>query len=187
MENTINEEVKNELDDLKEVQEEFAKLKCDIIPKSDLKDNIKYFGVECDIDCNINIEFMKNYLLSKVTQRFSKYYIDFSSNETTLKLKIFTEMPEIFDQVYSQKDLIVATTFPDFCWIHAEGTTPQTLNEINTKVRDGIKLSDLAWILPSKMADDFVEIMHTLNQSIISGLMEESIIYGLYFFNKKDI
>lgn len=169
-----------------EIEKEFKQLGCEIIKKDELQD-VEFFGVECDVDCQINIDFMKDYILKKRTLRNTFYYVSFSSNEKTLTMKIATPVPQAYKDYHTTIDVdAIATTFPDFCWIHAEGTTPQTLNEVETKLRDGALLSDLTWILPSKMADDFVEMMHTLNQSIIAGLMQDCIMYGLYFYNKKD-
>jgi hypothetical protein len=169
---------------------EFKKLNLDLVNKQEVDgQNKDWLSVEVEIDCDINIQFMKDYVLTKRVHRGNVYYVVFDHEETTkLKMRIGVELPLDFQKCYPQDSKSgtppIATTFPDLCWQHAEGTTPQTMNEISTKMRDGAIPGDLTWVLPSKFVDDFVEMMHTLNQGILSGLMQDSFIYGPYIYRK---
>lgn len=177
--------------ELEKLEAEMKKLRVDFLKKSDL-DVDKLICIEADIDCDFKLELVKEWLLTKIVMRGSKYFVNFSvRKEGTLTLCIGTSLPQDFmhtysGAVFSNAELPrLATTFPDFCWLHADGTTPSTLNEVATVVRESEKLGDLTWVLPSKLADDFVEMMHTLNQSIISGLMQDAILYAPFIKTKE--
>lgn len=180
-----NEEQKTE-NEMEALEKEMNKLKVDIVEKTSVNlDKMRGFlYVEVDIDCPIKIDFMADYVMTKKVQRGSTYYVVFDEKQTEkLTMRIGVEIPLDYSEVYAASINRLeprATTFPDLCWIHAEGTTPQTLHEVATKLRDGAIIGDLTWVLPSKFVDDFVEMMHTLNQSIIAGLMQDAIIYGPY-------
>ena len=115
---------------------------------------------------------------------------NYSSETQTLRFAIWTKMPQLAADFYlpsfhiSPSDLpIIATTFPDFCWLMSEGTTPENIVQSRTspaKEIDGrkVELGDLAWVLPSRFADDLIEAMHILNEAFFEGILEDAIIYG---------
>jgi hypothetical protein len=181
----------SELNEIKELEAEMKKLNLYMINKSEISDDY-YLAVEVDIDCVVKLPFMKTLALAKKVMRGSTYYVTFDdSKDGTLTLKIGVKLPKDFIHTYKSTDFsalgIRATTFPDLCWINSNGTTNQTLEEVVTKQRDNVEVGDLTWTLPSKFVDDFVEMMHTLNLSIISGLMQDAIIYGPFIYSKKRI
>lgn len=184
--------METEKTELELLEAEMKKLHLDIIPKSSINDQVKYLSVEVDIDCEVNLDFMSDLALRKKVMRGSEYYVTFHTNKAgTLTMKIGVQLHQDFIDVYGNDTLevlkIKATTFPDLCWIHSEGTTPRTLTEVSTQVREGVELGDLTWVMPSKFVDDYVEMMHTLNQGIISGLMQDAIIYGPIILKKDQL
>lgn len=181
-----------EKNEIEELEAEMKKLNVYFVNKADIDSTKKYFVIEADIDCEIQIDFMKEFALTKKVMRGSVYYVTFEKLRLeTLTMRIGVELPKDFENVYGKADFgqlpVIATTFMDLCWIHSDGTTSQTLNEVSTVLRDGAQLGDLTWVLPSKFVDDFVEMMHTLNQSIISGLMQDAFLYGPFIFSKEEI
>jgi len=175
-----------------ELEKEMKKMNVEMIEKKIVEAEGKkdWLAVEVDIDCELDIEFMKDYILRKKVERGSIYYVAFDhEKKDKLVMRIGVELPKDFYEVYHKTvqnsvHEIKATTFPDLCWIHAQGTTSQTLNEVSTKLRERAVVGDLTWVLPSKFVDDFIEMMHTLNHSIISGLMQDAIIYGPYIYKQ---
>jgi hypothetical protein len=176
--------------EVKELEQEMKKMNVSFVPKSEMENKgVKnWLAVEVDIDCELDIEFMKDYVLKKKVYRGSEYFVVFEhSLKDKLQMRIGVELPEDYHRIYAKTIQasvhdIIATTFPDLCWIHSEGTTEKTLHEVSTKLRDNALKGDLTWVLPSKFVDDFVEMMHTLNLSIISGLMQDAIVYGPYIY-----
>lgn len=177
--------------DLEELEKEMKKLRVDIVSKTEIPDD-KFFTIEADIDCEVDVAFMKELVMTKKVMRGSIYYVTFENRKPgTLTMKIATLLSSDFRFTYAKAEWdqlgVLANTFMDLCWIHSEGTTSKTLGEVITEKREGIQTGDLTWTLPSKFIDDFVEMMHTLNQSIISGLMQDAIIYGPYILSKEDL
>lgn len=174
----------NEQTEIEKLEAEMKKLNVDIVRKDSLKNEGGVLFVEVDIDCEINLDFMAEHCMIKKVMRGSVYYVVFDDKtKDKLTMRIGVELPKDYMNIYGNSLNTlrqIATTFPDLCWIHSEGTTPNTLNEVETKLRPDSVMGDLTWVLPSKFVDDFVEMMHTLNQSIISGLMQDAIVYGPY-------
>lgn len=180
-----------QLTELELLEKEMKKLHVDFVEISSIDESKKFFSVEVDIDCEVNVDFMKHIAMRKRVMRGDEYFVTFGTPRVgTLTMKIGVELSQDFVDVFSKTDLdmlpIKATTFPDLCWINAQGTTNQTLDEVSTKIREGATKGDLTWILPSKFVDDFVEMMHTLNQGIIGGLMQDAIIYGPIILAKNE-
>lgn len=181
------------MNELEQLEAEMKKLNVDFVYESEIP-KTRHLCVEVDIDCDVVLPDAFKHdalLMRKKVMRGSQYYVAFlDENPGTLTLKIGVELPKDFIEVYKSADFdmltVLATTFPDLCWIHAEGTTPQTLTEVSTVVREGVLMGDLTWVLPSKFVDDFVEMMHTLNQGIIGGLMQDAIIYGPFILGEEE-
>lgn len=93
-----------------------------------------------------------------------------------------TEVPKDFFLTHRMSDTVFFTTFPDLCWLYSDGTTPENVVEVFTEARVGkeYKPGDLSWHLPSKYMDDLIEMIHTLNPTFMSGLMQDCIVYGPY-------
>ena len=99
------------------------------------------------------------------SSRGQVYCLDmFDGENNDFCIEIRTEVPERYFELLPNMDKLIATTFSDFCWIHSEGTTPDTLREVDTELLGGTDLGDLTWVLPSKMADDIIEVLHIFNQ-----------------------
>lgn len=154
------------------------------------KDNlpINSLSVEIDIDTEIDYSRVVGLFLKKLTKRKDYFFIQvksYSKETKTLTFSVFAPMRK-FDYDFlsegkNNNNVIIGTTFPDFCWYHAEGTTSETALELDTKFRSNAIKGDLTNILPCRFADNFIEIMHTLNHSFIEGIMQEAIIYGPFF------
>jgi hypothetical protein len=76
----------------------------------------------------------------------------------------------------------VATSFPDFCWRLANGSTIATALELRLPRNEASELGDLTWLLPSKFADDLLEVLHALNDDLLHGALQESWMYGPLVF-----
>jgi hypothetical protein len=149
------------------------------------------FAVVVDIyvadDVAKKLESMSKVVLVRNTHRKTSIYVrDFNVNTpNTFNFVIETEIPPCLERVMGESHVdygaigkLIATTFPDFCWMHAEGTTPLTVGEVRTKIREDAELGDLTWHLPSKFADDLIETMHCLNLDILEGVLQDSVLYG---------
>ena len=75
---------------------EFKKHNLDLVNKQEVDgQNKDWLSVEVEIDCDINIQFMKDYLLIKRVHRGNVYYVVFDHAETTkLKMRIGVELPK---------------------------------------------------------------------------------------------
>jgi uncharacterized FAD-dependent dehydrogenase len=125
--------------------------------------------------------------LTRLTKRGTTMYIrGFCVKNSTFTFFVQTELPACFSDVYESENLNaakpLATTFQDFCWLQAEGTTNKTALEIPTSAPTNTQLGDLTWVVPSKFADDLIECMHALNLTILEGTMYDAMMYGPIFF-----
>lgn len=156
----------------------------DLSKYKDDVDNLLLYGVEVDIDIDIDMSnfIKKDIALSRQTSRGTLVYILFNYANGTLRLEIKTPIADGYSAFFStlEGQRKIATTFPDMCWIHSEGTTPENKDEVMTKYREDCELGDLSWITPSKFADDFIEAMHIANQTLFEGILQEAIVYGPY-------
>lgn len=138
--------------------------------------------VECDLDINLGLDWINNAVLTKITKRNTKMFCSFEQKPETLTIRFSAVLPKTFKEIYKPtygKQML--TTFPDLCWLYAEGTATTTLSEVETKPRENILPGDLLWHLPSRFADDFIEMVHSINPEFMSGLMREAIVYGPYY------
>lgn len=142
--------------------------------------------VECDLDIVLNLSWINDCVLTKITKRNTKMFVTFDQKEDKLIIRFSCKLPDSFKKTYSPKyNQQYLTTFPDLCWLYAEGTTSQTLSEVETRPREGVEPGDLIWLLPSRFADDLIEMIHTINPEFMSGLMQDAIVYGPYYnFNQ---
>lgn len=138
--------------------------------------------VECDLDIKLELDWINNCVLKKVTKRGTDFYCSFRQSEEKLTIDFFTKIPTTIPSFLNDTNYIVATTFVDMCWLYSDGTTNQSAEEVATEFRKGddVILGDLTWALPSKFVDDLVEMVHTINPDFMSGLMQDAIVYGPY-------
>jgi hypothetical protein len=138
--------------------------------------------VECDLDINLNLDWVNNCVLTKITKRNTKMFCTFEQKPETLTIRFAAILPKKFKETYKVVyGKQIATTFPDLCWLYAEGTTPTSVMEVETKQRENSELGDLLWLLPSRFTDDLIEMIHTINPEFMSGLMRDAIVYGPYY------
>lgn len=177
--------------ELHEIEKELEDLGLEILTKDQLHKDIDsklVISVQVDIDTSIDYSkiYEADYVLKKYTGRKDHLYISFmKEREGTLTFTVTQCIPQPqldasqwSELEWEHKTELIGTTFPDLCWYHSEGTTHITKEELMTKFREKFVEGDLTWFLPSRFLDNFIEIMHTLNQSILEGLMQEAIVYG---------
>jgi hypothetical protein len=138
--------------------------------------------VEVDLDTNVDYsKFVQSIFLKKKTKRnetFFTFIKEYNVELGRLTLIIGTQAPEEVASFYNKDIKLIGTTFADFCWYYAEGTTETTANEVVTKFRDNAIMGDLSWYLPTRFSDSFIEVMHALNQSFLEGVLSDGIVYG---------
>lgn len=141
-------------------------------------------SVECDLDIQLGLDWIDHCILTKITKRNTKMHVTFRQQESKLVLTFVCQVPKEFTDNITRISPLrkYCTTFPDFCWLSGEGTTNTSLAEVATVPRDSEQFppGDLLWALPSRFADDLIEMVHTINPEFMSGLMQDAIIYGPY-------
>lgn len=172
------------MDNLKELEKELLELKLEIISEKDVEGKFG-IGVQVDLDTGIDYSSIveSDFILKKYTERKDFMYIKFQNYDKEKERLTFTIASPIDKVVYDffsggKLDKLIGTTFPDLCWYHSEGTTAESAIEVETKFRSDAQLGDLTWFLPSRFADNLIEIIHTLNQALLCGLMNDVICYG---------
>jgi hypothetical protein len=98
----------------------------------------------------------------------------------TLTFKASQRMPEgYFNGSYAgaPRD---AMTFQDLCFYSGNEAIPEGYQvDTFTKQRDGTKLTDLGWLLPSRFVDALVDALGRLNDTMLGGTIGEAILYGI--------
>lgn len=164
-----------------DLNKELEEVGCTVVQSHTLKRGHK-FGVlvEIKFPSHVNMSSMENLAIEKKTKRDTSIYAEgFKCNDDgLLSFEVWSIPPESLYRFMIPNDPKVATTFPDFCWTLSHGTTAYTEIEVNTKIDSRAEKGDLTWILPSKFCDDFIEIMHALNLTVLEGAMQDAVIYG---------
>lgn len=139
--------------------------------------------IDSMLDVDVSLFTKYNMYLTIQSSRGHKYYIDIFEDDNRFCLKLITEMPDAYTHFFrrSEVEKPIATTFADFCWIHSEGTTELNKDEVATNYREETNLGDLTWVLPSKFADDIIEVLHIFNQRVAQGILEDAILYGPFY------
>lgn len=148
--------------------------------------------IQCETKIEVDpmvIEGAADAVLIKKTQRGTPMYVEnFKYENGILKCLIGCPIHKDFHAVYGHVGAPtmkpIATTFVDFCWLLGDGTTAKTAIEVNTPFREDCQLGDLTQVLPSKFADDLIEIMHSLNVEYFEGILGDTVVYGPYFIRK---
>lgn len=138
------------------------------------------------------IESLKNLRFSWLTKRKNRVHVhDFGYDDSrkVVQFLISTGAHPSFLHSYGTVPVIstvpIATTFADYCFLSADGTSAETKLEVDTPMDPDSHLGDLTWVLPSKFADDLIEVMHVLNSTLLHGVLEHGIIYGPYLLERK--
>lgn len=180
-------------EEVKIFNEEMKAIGMELIDAKDIEGNYG-MGLEVDIDTSVDYTDIveSGLIMRKNTKRNDFFYVVVKSyNKETEKLTLLfsTPLSEKAFNYYSQSVSdykMVGTSFPDLCWYHAEGTNANNVDELETKFREDAELGDLTWFLPTRVTDNFIEVMHTLNQSFLEGLMQEAFIYGPYIYKDSE-
>jgi len=188
-------QVKDTVQKDKQPFENFEELPCDIIDQKAYDQEIDG-ETRCSLSIHVEVLIGKNLgedfqeavnklgkaIVARTTKRGTRFYAgDIEYNPTTgiISFDAGTVIPDyIVDgfKHYSKNKL--GTTFADFCFLNSEGTKFFTKDQCSTPFRDDATPGDLTWVLPAKFVDDMVEMMSIMNNLILAGTMEESILYG---------
>jgi hypothetical protein len=79
-------------------------------------------------------------------------------------------------------------SFVDLCWLAGNMEVELDLApSVFTKVRDGdVRQADLGWHLPSRFVDPLIDGLGRLNDYVLSGTLEDAILYGPITLNDKE-
>jgi len=150
-----------------------------------IEDGGEYLGVRVKVDNgSVPPEELKDLRFEHSNGREGFLQIfNFKLDGTAVTFWVVAKVSDSWTRVYGNAPLLgrVVTTFPDFCWKLAEGTTPQSKLEVSTPVDDK-DLGDLTAVLPYKFCEDFLESMEVLNTAILAGLMRDAVLTGPVMF-----
>ena len=186
----MNDKISNE----KQPFENFEELPCDIIDQEtfdqEVIDDNDFIFVEVDVfvgkelgkDFQDAVDKLNQAYVARTTKRGTRFYagdIEYKSKTGIIFFKCGTAAPSYFyDKITYTSDRPTGTTFADFCFLNSEGTKFHNLDQCSTPFRKDANPGDLTWLLPAKFVDDMVEMMSIMNNLILGGTMEESILYG---------
>lgn len=160
--------------------------------KIDLKENFvldtskKYLGfkIVLNIDNSI-VSVLKNLaFLHKTKRDFDVVIKDFGEYENGVSFFVYFDVSrfdKFFNLIFSDK-IKVATTFFDFCNILSSGSTTDSIYSVNQNIltNENAEAGDLTIVVPSKIADDLIDVLSMTNDAVIDGLMEDSVIIGTF-------
>jgi len=176
----MNEEMKKELGEVDELKFDVLTLK-QAEEEIGLEARVIYLDIETFVgEVEKWPEDLENVVIARTTMRGNRVYaseINYNKDKNTVSFSIASSLPSYFPKEIVT-DNKVATTYMDFCWLLSEGTTALNKNEVETPYREDCVLGDLNWLIPSKFSDDFVEMMHVMNDVVLNGQLSQSIIYG---------
>lgn len=99
-----------------------------------------------------------------------------------LKFSAYQRMPEVFPGILNASRYM---SFLDLCFFAGNEAIPEVYGEdIVTKPREGAVASDLGWILPSRFVDALIPALGKLDDSMLSGMINQTLLYGPNFINK---
>lgn len=74
-----------------------------------------------------------------------------------------------------------AMTFMDLCFYAGNESIPDSFGEdVLSKLNPAAVKADLGWIMPVRFADLLILALGKLNDSVLSGMLKESVIYGIH-------
>lgn len=153
--------------------------------KEKIVDNIKRLSIM------LQIEFPKDIMIDApdfnvkvITKRgmetlFSDFCIIEHDNSKIMQFWATQPIPES-QEIVKPKERY-AMSFIDLCWYSGNERIDKDLIPLTltTKLPD-YKLGDLGWALPSRFIDSFIDCAGRLNDSFLSGTLEDAILYGPY-------
>jgi hypothetical protein len=169
-------------------EELLKKFKIDVKENFVLDSSKKYLGFKVVLNIeNSIISAFKNLAFTHNTKRgFEVVIKDFSEYENGVSFFVYfdiSKFEKFFNLIFSNK-IRIATTFFDFCNILASGSSVESIYSINENilVKENAEAGDLTIVVPSKVADDLIDILAIVNDAILDGLMEDSVIVGTFIF-----
>ena len=138
-----------------------------------------------NVDCFVDMDKapdLSDLIFKKTTKRGTNLFVyDFVYSNGRFGFTVGAKPHESFILTYIPTNYELCMSFIDFCWIMSEGTTKESAQEHNTVVGDKMKLGDLTWCLPSKFADDLIDVVGLMNHYVLSGILEDCFLYGPIF------
>lgn len=126
---------------------------------------------------NWNIEWINSRGASMI---FSDWHVGKSSkDQDVISFTVHMRIPNnvVLDLNTS---LEFATSYRDLLWFHGhEAIDDKYEPQEITKVREDAMYNDLGWYLPCRFADRLVEALGKVNETFLSGILEDAIIYGI--------
>lgn len=81
---------------------------------------------------------------------------------------------------------IIGMPFMDLCFYTGNEAIPEDFaSDVSTVMREDAAKGDLGWAIPSRLTDHLVESLGKLNASVLSGLLQDAIVYGPFFTELK--
>lgn len=173
------------MDDLKQFEEEIKALKIEFVNEEDIERPA--IRLEMDLDTAVDYSELVTQcgVLRRHTKRgapvdmvLSEYTTEKDQELGRLTFSIYIPCNEKAVPMIEAVKEQVGTTFPDLAWLFSEGTTEQSVGEVETQFREMAVKGDLTWLVPCHVIEDLIEVMHVLNQSFLEGILEDAIIYG---------
>ncbi len=82
---------------------------------------------------------------------------------------------------------IVGTSFADFCWLCGnEAVKADHVPETLTEMPPGVSYGDIGWRLPCRFADRLLGALDKANAFLLSGALEDALLYGLLQRNTEE-
>lgn len=140
-------------------------------------------SIEVRTLCPVSVPHLDKLHLIWPTKRGSKIHIsDFSQNNDELSFMVHCEMHRSFLSAWpinpEYQNQMIATTFADYCFKMSDGTTAQSILEVDTRIPEYAILGDLTWCLPSKFADDIIDALYVMNAGLVEGILEQAVLIG---------
>ncbi len=74
----------------------------------------------------------------------------------------------------------VAMSFTDLCFYAGNEEIPDCYGEdVLAKIRLDTQKYDLGWVMPVRFADNLIDGLGKLNELVLSGMLKESMLYGI--------
>lgn len=112
-----------------------------------------------------------------VKTRFTEFDLSERDDQKILAFKAYQELPLGVDVPLTSKPL--ATSFVDLCWYTGiEAVNKDLIPSVVTKKQANTESADLGWYLPSRFVDSVINALGKINETFLSGTLEDAILYG---------
>lgn len=92
----------------------------------------------------------------------------------------FTASMQLPDNVTLPGNPEIACAFADLCWFQGnEAVKPEHESEVVTKKHSNVPYNDIGWFLPCRFADRLVDALGKANDTLLSGVLEDAMLYGV--------